>query len=328
MCVVCGCGGSDGVIDGADRPAAVAQPQDLHYGTGPAGVSIPGLSQTRTITLEADVLGANQQLADRNRAHFQAHGVRALNLLSSPGSGKTTLLCATIQALRHRAPHLPLAVIEGDQQTRLDAERIRAAGAPAIQVNTGRGCHLDAQMVGDAFARLDLHDAAHGHHHDHAHHHGHGHGHDHDHDHDGGHPPALLFIENVGNLVCPALWDLGEAAKVVILSVTEGADKPLKYPDMFAAASLLLINKTDLLPHVDFDLAQCIAFARRVNPSLQVLELSATRGTGMDAWLDWLLQAPSQPAQLPSGADPEDAAALRARIAALEAQLAALQGQP
>lgn len=330
MCVVCGCGGSDGVIDGADRPAAVAQPQDLHYGTGPAGVSIPGLSQTRTITLEADVLGANQQLADRNRAHFQAHGVRALNLLSSPGSGKTTLLCATIQALRHRAPHLPLAVIEGDQQTRLDAERIRAAGAPAIQVNTGRGCHLDAQMVGDAFARLDLHDAAHGHHHDHAHHHGHGHGHghDHDHDHDGGHPPALLFIENVGNLVCPALWDLGEAAKVVILSVTEGADKPLKYPDMFAAASLLLINKTDLLPHVDFDLAQCIAFARRVNPSLQVLELSATRGTGMDAWLDWLLQAPSQPAQLPSAADPEDAAALRARIAALEAQLAALQGQP
>jgi len=256
MCVVCGCGGSDGVIDGADRPAAVAQPQDLHYGTGPAGVSIPGLSQTRTITLEADVLGANQQLADRNRAHFQAHGVRALNLLSSPGSGKTTLLCATIQALRHRAPHLPLAVIEGDQQTRLDAERIRAAGAPAIQVNTGRGCHLDAQM-----------------------------------------------------------------------SVTEGADKPLKYPDMFAAASLLLINKTDLLPHVDFDLAQCIAFARQVNPGLQVLELSATRGTGMDAWLDWLLQAPSRPAQLPS-ADPEDAAALRARIAALEAQLAALQGQP
>ena len=327
MCVVCGCGGSDGVIDGADRPAAVAQPQDLHYGTGPAGVSIPGLSQTRTITLEADVLGANQQLADRNRAHFQAHGVRALNLLSSPGSGKTTLLCATIQALRHRAPHLPLAVIEGDQQTRLDAERIRAAGAPAIQVNTGRGCHLDAQMVGDAFARLDLHDAAHGHHHDHGHHHGHGHRHDHDHDHDGGHPPALLFIENVGNLVCPALWDLGEAAKVVILSVTEGADKPLKYPDMFAAASLLLINKTDLLPHVDFDLAQCIAFARQVNPGLQVLELSATRGTGMDAWLDWLLQAPSRPAQLPS-ADPEDAAALRARIAALEAQLAALQGQP
>ena len=124
------------------------------------------------------------------------------------------------------------------------------------------------------------------------------------------------------------MWDLGEAAKVVILSVTEGADKPLKYPDMFAAASLLLINKTDLLPHVDFDLAQCIGFARRVNPGLQVLELSATRGTGMDAWLDWLLQAPARPVPAPSAADPQDAAALRARIAALEAQLAALQGQP
>ena len=326
MCVVCGCGGSDGVGGEAQRSAAVVQPQDLHYGAGPAGVSIPGLSQTRTITLEADVLGANQQLADRNRAHFQAHGVRALNLLSSPGSGKTTLLCATILALRERAPHVPLAVIEGDQHTRLDAERVRAAGAPAIQVNTGRGCHLDAQMVGDAFARLDLHDHAHGHHHGHGHRHPHGHGHDQSHD--GGHPPALLFIENVGNLVCPALWDLGEAAKVVILSVTEGADKPLKYPDMFAAASLLLVNKTDLLPHVDFDVAQCIAFARRVNPGLRVLELSATRGTGMDAWLDWLLQVPPRPALVPSAAGAEDAAALRARIAALEAQLAALQGQP
>ena len=331
MCVVCGCGGAGGVIDGADRPAAGVQPQDLHYGTGPAGVSIPGLSQTRTITLEVDVLGANQELADRNRAHFQAHGVRALNLLSSPGSGKTTLLCATIQALRQRLPHLPLAVIEGDQQTRLDAERIRAAGAPAIQVNTGRGCHLDAQMVGDAFARLDLHDHAHAHQHghaDHQHQHHHPNGHDHDHGHPGSRQPPLLFIENVGNLVCPALWDLGEAAKVVILSVTEGADKPLKYPDMFAAASLLLINKTDLLPHVDFDVAQCIGFARRINPGLQVLELSATRGTGMDAWLDWLLQAPARPVPAPSAADPQDAAALRARIAALEAQLAALQGQP
>jgi hydrogenase nickel incorporation protein HypB len=326
MCVVCGCGGSDGVGGEAQRSAAVVQPQDLHYGAGPAGVSIPGLSQTRTITLEADVLGANQQLADRNRAHFQAHGVRALNLLSSPGSGKTTLLCATILALRERAPHVPLAVIEGDQHTRLDAERVRAAGAPAIQVNTGRGCHLDAQMVGDAFARLDLHDHAHGHHHGHGHRHPHDHGHDPSHD--GGHPPALLFIENVGNLVCPALWDLGEAAKVVILSVTEGADKPLKYPDMFAAASLLLVNKTDLLAHVDFDVAQCIAFARRVNPGLQVLELSATRGTGMDAWLDWLLHAPPRPVPVPSAAGAEDAAALRARIAALEAQLAALQGQP
>ena len=319
MCVVCGCNSSK------DAPDVASSPADLHYGAGPAGVSIPGVSQGRTITLQADVLGANQQLADRNRAHFLAHGVRALNLLSSPGSGKTTLLCATIQALRARAPRLPLAVIEGDQQTRLDADRIRAAGAPAIQVNTGHGCHLDAQMVGDAFARLDLHAHAHDHPHDH-HHGGPASAHNHPHGPAASPLPALLFIENVGNLVCPALWDLGEAAKVVILSVTEGADKPLKYPDMFAAASLLLINKTDLLPHVDFDVAQCIGFARRVNPGVQVLQVSATRGTGMDAWLDWLLQTPPQPARAPGVTAHADAAALHARIAALQAQLAALQG--
>ncbi len=243
----------------------------------------PSQSQTRTIKLEADVLGANQRLADRNRAHFTAHGVTAYNLVSGPGAGKTTLLCATIVALRQRAPGLALAVIEGDQQTRLDAERIRAAGAPAIQINTGRGCHLDAQMVGDAFARLDLHGQAHPH------------GHPQQHSQQGPHravPEALLFIENVGNLVCPALWDLGEAAKVLILSVTEGADKPLKYPDMFAAATLMVINKIDLLPYVDFDVTRCIDDARRVNPGIEVLQLSATRGDGMQAWLDWLQPRP------------------------------------
>jgi hydrogenase nickel incorporation protein HypB len=241
---------------------------------------VPGLSALRSIQIEADVLGANQALADANRAHFLAHGVTAYNLVSSPGSGKTTLLCATIAALRERAPQLPLAVVEGDQQTRLDADRIRAAGAPAIQVNTGRGCHLDAKMVGDAFARLDLHAHAHQHTHQHAHHHEHEHPHA---------PAALLFIENVGNLVCPALWDLGEAAKVVVLSVTEGDDKPLKYPDMFAAASVMLINKIDLLPYVDFSVARCVEMARRVNPGIEVLEISSTRGQGMTAWLDWLL---------------------------------------
>jgi hydrogenase nickel incorporation protein HypB len=241
---------------------------------------VPGLSALRSIQIEADVLGANQALADANRAHFLAHGVTAYNLVSSPGSGKTTLLCAAIAALRERAPQLPLAVVEGDQQTRLDADRIRAAGAPAIQVNTGRGCHLDAKMVGDAFARLDLHAHAHQHTHQHAHHHEHEHPHA---------PAALLFIENVGNLVCPALWDLGEAAKVVVLSVTEGDDKPLKYPDMFAAASVMLINKIDLLPYVDFSVARCVEMARRVNPGIEVLEISSTRGQGMTAWLDWLL---------------------------------------
>ncbi|GCL62532.1 hypothetical protein AQPW35_16130 [Rubrivivax pictus] len=247
------------------------QQGDLHFGAGAARVSVPGLSQGRTLQMEADILGQNNRVARRNRAHFLAHGVTALNLVSSPGSGKTTLLCATIAALRQRAPQLHVAVIEGDQQTSFDADRIRATGAPAIQVNTGRGCHLDAPMVAEAFHRL--------HHH---HHHHNDHGHDHD-------ARSLLFIENVGNLVCPALWDLGEAAKVAILSVTEGEDKPLKYPDMFAAASLMVLNKTDLLPHLQFDVARCIAMARRVNPGIAVLQLSATTGEGLDAWLDWLL---------------------------------------
>jgi hydrogenase nickel incorporation protein HypB len=230
---------------------------------------VPGLSQARMVQIEQDILSKNNGYAAKNRAGFDDRGIFALNLVSSPGSGKTTLLCATVAALRERRPDLPLAVIEGDQQTSVDAERIRAAGAPAIQVNTGQGCHLDAQMVGDAFARLDLHARAHAH----------------------GEGDALLFIENVGNLVCPALWDLGEAAKVAILSVTEGDDKPIKYPDMFAAADLMVINKIDLLPYVDFDVERCIEFARRVHPRIEVLQLSATKGCGMDAWLDWLLQA-------------------------------------
>ena len=284
MCVVCGCNNAKdhGVHEPAAPVALDPSAGDLHYGFGPALASVPGLSQARTVKLEADVLGANNRYAANNRAHFAAHGVTAYNLMSSPGSGKTTLLCATIEALRRRAPAVPLAVIEGDQQTRLDAERIRAAGAPAIQINTGRGCHLDAQMVGDAFARLNLHAQAH--------HHGHRHQHAHEHSHQHHSAEALLFIENVGNLVCPALWDLGEAAKIVILSVTEGDDKPLKYPDMFAAATLMVLNKIDLLPHVDFDVAKCIEYARRVNPGIAVLQLSATRGDGMDAWLDWLLR--------------------------------------
>ena len=297
MCVICGCGstadhGTGTAAASARTVTTAADHGDLDDGSGAARAHVPGLSATRSVKLEADVLGANQRLADRNRAHFFAHGVTAYNLVSSPGSGKTTLLCATIAALRERAPRLPLAVIEGDQQTRLDAERIRAAGAPAIQVNTGRGCHLDAQMVGDAFARLDLH--AHAHADQHVHHHaGHGDGHDAAHDHGaaGSGVGALLFIENVGNLVCPALWDLGEAAKVVVLSVTEGDDKPLKYPDMFAAATLMLVNKIDLLPHVDFSVARCVEMARRVNPGIEVLEVSSTRGQGMAAWLDWLLRA-------------------------------------
>ena len=280
MCVICGCStGTPGAVHqhGHDSDPAHAHSHDhgdLHYGQGPARVSVPGMSQARAIRLEADVLGANQRIADANRAHFAGHGVIAYNLVSSPGSGKTTLLCATIEALKVRAPGLPVGVIEGDQQTTNDADRIRATGAPAIQINTGKGCHLDAPMIAEAFARLPLH----GHHH----HHGHDHAHAAD--------PSLLMIENVGNLVCPAMWDLGERAKIAILSVTEGEDKPVKYPDMFAAARLMVLTKVDLLPHLDFDVAQCIAFAQRVNPDIEVLLVSARTGVGMDAWLDWLLQ--------------------------------------
>ena len=296
MCVVCGCAstghehshdhahghGHDHAHDhghGHDHAhghgPAVAANGDLHYGAGSARVSVPGMSQARAIQLETNVLGENNRLAALNRAHFAGHGIAAYNLVSSPGSGKTTLLCATIEALKARAPQRAVAVIEGDQQTSHDADRIRATGAPAIQVNTGKGCHLDAQMVADAFGRLPLHDHAH---HDHAHDHAHG-------DEAG----ALLFIENVGNLVCPAMWDLGERAKVAILSVTEGEDKPLKYPDLFAAARLMVLNKVDLLPHLDFDVARCIDYARRVNPGIEVLLVSARTGTGLDAWVDWLL---------------------------------------
>ncbi len=284
MCVVCGCS-EPGV-----EPVRPSQADDLHFGQNEVRVSVPGLSTTRAIRIEQDVLGANNAVAARNRAQFAAHGVAAFNLVSSPGSGKTTLLCATIEAMRHRLPDQVVAVIEGDQQTSVDADRIRATGAPAIQINTGKGCHLDAPMVEQAFARLHRHyHPAHehgpGHEHDHpaeAHHHGHTHGQAHDHAH------GVLFIENVGNLVCPALWDLGETAKVAILSVTEGEDKPLKYPDMFAASQLMILNKIDLLPHLQFDLARCRDHARRVNPTIEIIELSATSGAGMPAWLDWI----------------------------------------
>jgi len=277
MCVVCGCANATATHPEQAHVAVDAATGDLHYGAGAARVSVPGMSQARAIKLEADVLGENKRIAEANRAHFAAHGVTAYNLVSSPGSGKTTLLCATIDYLKRHAPDLPLAVIEGDQQTSNDADRIRATGASAIQVNTGKGCHLDAPMVAEAFSRLHLH--AHQHEHDH-------HAHDHQ------HAQSILFIENVGNLVCPAMWDLGEAAKIAILSVTEGEDKPLKYPDMFAAAKLMVLNKTDLLPHLDFDVPKCIEYARRVNPGIEVLLVSAKTGAGLDAWVEWLMHPP------------------------------------
>jgi hydrogenase nickel incorporation protein HypB len=296
MCVVCGCG------DPA-RNTEHGTEQDLQYGRNAARVSVPGLSPERTIQIERSVLDENNRFAAGNRAHFDAHGVLALNLVSSPGSGKTTLLVETLRRLRATTPALATAVIEGDQQTSFDADRIRTTGVPAIQVNTGKGCHLDAQMVSDAFARLPLHDTG-----------------------------GVLFIENVGNLVCPALWDLGEAAKVAVLSVTEGEDKPLKYPDMFAAASLVILNKIDLLPYVSFDLERCLSYVSQVNPAAVVIQLSATTGKGFAAWLDWIVhEFAHHAAHAGHGAHHghshthghDEVAALRARVSELEARLAA-----
>jgi hydrogenase nickel incorporation protein HypB len=237
----------------------------------------------RMVQIEQDILAKNNAYAQANRQQLSEKGIFALNLVSSPGSGKTTLLCKTITMLEGQA----VAVIEGDQQTTHDAERIRATGAPAIQINTGKGCHLDAHMVGHAMEQLTLQD------------------------------DSLLMIENVGNLVCPAAFDLGEAHKVVILSVTEGEDKPIKYPDMFRAASVMLLNKIDLLPHLNFDVAAAIAYARRVNPGIRVIELSATSGQGMDEWLDFL-RAGVVGAR---AARQETVERLKQRIAELEAQL-------
>jgi hydrogenase nickel incorporation protein HypB len=227
----------------------------LDYGAGLGGVHVPGMSPARIVQIEQDILGENDRFADGNRAFFAGRGILALNLVSSPGSGKTTLLVRTIDDLGGR---MPLAVIEGDQQTSFDADRIRATGVPALQINTGKGCHLDAHMVGHGVERLDPV------------------------------PGAVLFIENVGNLVCPAAFDLGEAHKVVMLSVTEGDDKPLKYPDMFHAADLMLLTKIDLLPYVPFEVDRCIEFARRINPAIEVIHLSATSGEGLDAWYRWI----------------------------------------
>lgn len=250
MCSTCGCGHGQTLI-GAH---ALIKPKGMRFRERGATVE-PDAAPSRMIKIERDILDKNNAYASENRILLAKKGIFSLNLVSSPGSGKTTLLVKTIAALKGE---VPLAVIEGDQQTENDAARIRAAGAPAIQINTGRGCHLDAQMVGQAMARIDLE------------------------------VDSLLLIENVGNLVCPAGFDLGEAHKVVILSVTEGEDKPLKYPDMFRAADLMLLNKCDLLPYLEFDAELAVEYAQRINPDLKVIRISATSGEGMAAWLAWI----------------------------------------
>ncbi|BBN59209.1 hydrogenase nickel incorporation protein HypB [Hydrogenovibrio marinus] len=267
MCTVCGCGEGEVSIEGAHAHAHShdhgdnqehqhGENGDLHYGQGPAHAHAPGMTQSRMIEIEQNILSKNDEYAHENRHTFGHKGLFVLNLVSSPGSGKTTLLTQTVEHLKNK---LPVAVIEGDQQTANDADRIRATGVPAIQVNTGKGCHLDAHMVGHAVSHLDVEDY------------------------------GVLFIENVGNLVCPSAFDLGEDHKVAILSVTEGEDKPIKYPDMFAAADLMVLNKVDLLPYLEFDVDACIKYAQRVNPNIEVLLVSAKSGEGMSEWLNWLV---------------------------------------
>ncbi|MDS4043152.1 MAG: hydrogenase nickel incorporation protein HypB [Candidatus Competibacter sp.] len=274
MCATCGCGESDLLI----HPHVHARGHEHEHEHG--HLSHGHIGEGRRLTLEQDILAKNAEFAAGNRRLFAERGVFALNLVSSPGSGKTLLLAGTVRVL---LDEFPVAVIGGDQQTANDAERIHAAGAPAVQINTGKGCHLDAHGVGHALERLPLPES------------------------------GVLFIENVGNLVCPADFDLGEACKVVILSVTEGEDKPLKYPNMFAAAGLMLLNKTDLLPHVEFDVARCLDYARRVNPDIRILQLSARTGDGMEAWLDWVRQG--------------QRAALTQRVGRLETELAAARAR-
>jgi hydrogenase nickel incorporation protein HypB len=268
MCTICGCSPLT-----APREHGCQDPTSLRFRAAPDGHdhthgnahdhgalylepgAAAGPEGARLLQVERDLLATNDAWAARNRRHFAEHGIFALNLVSSPGAGKTTLLCRTIERLAGR---LPLAVIEGDQQTSHDAERIRATGAPAIQINTGRGCHLDARMVSHALERLSAPQ------------------------------DSVLFIENVGNLVCPAGFDLGEAHKIVILSVTEGEDKPLKYPDMFRAADVMVLSKTDLLPHLNFDVDRCLGYAHRVNPALRIIRASVVNGDGLDEWLAWI----------------------------------------
>lgn len=290
MCTVCGCGGDGATISEAhghnhdhgahahthadgtthghphdhghhhghgheDHDHHHAAGDTLDYGQGPARAHAPGLSQARMVEIETNILAKNDAYAGENRLRLERGGILALNLLSGPGAGKTTLLVETLKAISGR---LPAAVIEGDQQTDNDAARIRAVGVPAVQINTGKGCHLDAHMVGHALEKLPLPEG------------------------------GILFIENVGNLVCPAAFDLGETRRVTLISVAEGDDKPLKYPDIFQGADLVLITKADLAPYVDADLAALERNIARVNPKAEILRVSARGEVGLARWIAWL----------------------------------------
>ena len=273
MCGTCGCGSEEnGVI--IQKPLEVKAHQhdhahehvhdhhhthghDHHHGEGHSHSHdhFHGHHHTTVLEVEQDILQHNEVMAARNRGYFDAKHIFALNLVSSPGSGKTALLERTLQDLKNE---LSFYVIEGDQQTLNDANRIDALDIPVIQINTGKGCHLESDMVYEAVKKLDIKDN------------------------------AVLMIENVGNLVCPSMFNLGESKRVVIISTTEGVDKPIKYPDMFHTSDICIINKIDLLPYLDIDISQLKKYALQVNPDLQFFEISATTGAGMEAWYTWL----------------------------------------
>ncbi|MDQ3307430.1 MAG: hydrogenase nickel incorporation protein HypB [Actinomycetota bacterium] len=264
MCLTCGCGDEENVrvsaMGGPRHEHSSAHRHDHGHDDGPGhghGQAADGPESARTekLVLGEQILAKNDQLAGHNRGWLEQRRITAVNLMSSPGSGKTSLLERTIAELQSDRE---ICVIEGDQETLFDAQRIKDAGARAVQVNTGAGCHLDAPMVQQAIEALAPSE------------------------------DSLLFIENVGNLVCPALFDVGEHAKVVVISVTEGDDKPLKYPHMFAAADLVVINKTDLLPYVDFDLDTLAKHARSLNPDLEIIALSVRGGDNLNSWYAWL----------------------------------------
>jgi hydrogenase nickel incorporation protein HypB len=266
MCATCGCSGAAVVrLVTADHDAHHDDAHDHrhhdHPEPGALLITAPGDSD-RTVQLQQKVLAKNDALAQRNREWLRQRGILAVNLMSSPGAGKTTLLERTATDLAGR---LSISVVEGDQETALDARRIRAAGCDVVQINTGAGCHLDAGMLAEGLAALDPQTG------------------------------SIIMIENVGNLVCPALFDLGEAARVVLASVTEGADKPVKYPHMFRQADLVLVTKTDLLPYVDFDVRRYAADLRKVSPGAMMIQLSAVTGVGLDAWYEWLRRRPPAP---------------------------------
>jgi hydrogenase nickel incorporation protein HypB len=253
MCTTCGCNQPSEAVTITSHGETPHHHDKLHH------LHQHSHEENKTlITLEQDILHKNNLMAQRNRGYFEAKNILALNLVSSPGSGKTAILERTITDL---GAQIPMFVIEGDQQTMQDADRIAATGAPVVQVNTGKGCHLDSDMIHKAIRQLNPSDG------------------------------AVVMIENVGNLVCPAMFDLGEHARVVIMSVTEGEDKPIKYPDMFQSAHVCLINKVDLLPYLKFDLKKALDFASRVNPQLTFIEVSATSGEGMEKWYAWLKHA-------------------------------------